>query len=838
VSNNQQNFILETPFTVRVEMLSDWHVGTGTGIPGSIDALLAKDSEGFPQVPAKTIVGIWRDAMETLTISLDGGTEGDWSKWVEAIFGSQPSQLKQDEVQTLAARNELKPRPAIVTSQPARINENLRRKINSFINLDQTKYKQALTFIKPEIKIDEASGTSATEMLRFAEMGRVGTVLEAVCEVHWEQLDNVSPEQKQTISALLIASAKLAERIGGKRRRGSGKCRLEIVGREIAKKEIADGIIKHLSEQESALNVPPVKETDKDHGFAAPDSDTKWQKLEYTLKLKTPVSIVTATLGNVSETLDFLPGTYLLPHLTKGKNLFQYIANGDIQVSPATIEVNGKRGLPVPKVLSAYKVGGDFDKERTVFNKFEDPIDEHTRQLKPFREGYVSELGEDGKLPVREKTPQTLMMHNTVEDDVQRPTSEVGGVYSRQAIAVTRVVDGETRPTVLRGEIRFKKSVESELKSIENKSHHIRLGTSKKDDYGLAELMIGNVQAANSAATANTELIVYLESDVLLRNENLRQTNLVCDLKKELEKAFGSNSLECTEDSLIQTRRIESWNVGWGFPRPTLIAMAAGSCVKFTIKDFDSFDPPKIAEISDKLSELQNSGIGERRGEGYGRIRFNPRILMEPVNSWGQVEKVRAADPSPESVSDEIAPQEKLLTRFAMQLELTAWREELHRAVLLIADDADNRREIFGLERKGSDSVPPLNQVGGLRSAIIRLRDQKNDSKEVRKLVEESKRIVIEWLEHLEETSNRIKKWDKNDNPERAKDKTKQIKKLINQDSKIWLILCEGEVDGKRVWQSPPMLVRTKEEMQKLLWAEAVRALFDACVRAHKRDLG
>src|ERR1700687_948655 len=105
--------------TLRLEMKSDWHIGTGAGIPGSIDALLARDGDSFPCVPAKTAVGIWRDAMETLTLGLDNGnpTNKVWQQWVDVIFGSQPN---IDKIPTDM------PRPAILSIQPGRLDENLR----------------------------------------------------------------------------------------------------------------------------------------------------------------------------------------------------------------------------------------------------------------------------------------------------------------------------------------------------------------------------------------------------------------------------------------------------------------------------------------------------------------------------------------------------------------------------------------------------------------------------------------------------------------------------------------------------------------------------------------
>ena len=835
MSENKQIFALDASFKIRLEMLSDWHVGTGTGIPGNIDALLARDHEGFPFVPAKTIVGIWRDAMERLTFGLDNGVEnGVWSKWVELIFGAQPNQIDKGELANRISKNERTYSYSLLFLQPARISKGLRNKIENFSEADRIKYKQALTFIKPEIKIDEKSGTAEDDALRFAEMGRVGTVLEACSEVNFDRIvfdknEAIAKKQKETILALLIASAKLVERIGGKRRRGSGKCKLEILG-----KQISNEIIKLLSEDASIT--PTIKEESSNHSFVAASSDNDWQKLEYTLTLKTPVSIVTATLGNVSETLDFIPGTYLLPHITKGKNLFKHIANGDIQVSPATIEIRvpktnvngdfesdekgqiileGKRGLPVPRVISAHKNGGGFDKKETVFNRFKDKTSEETPQLKPYREGYVSSLDQVGILPAYKKSQKTFLMHNTVQDDLQRPTSDVGGVYSRQAIAAG---------TSLRGEIRFKKSndIEKEMKSFENTTTQVRLGTSKKDDYGLAELSFVKVEDVKSEAKPDGELIVYLESDVLLRNGSLRQTNSVDELKSFFEKKLSVTLTE--KDSLIHVRRIESWHEGWGFPRPTLIAMQAGSCVRFEVVGFASLTQDERDKLTGNLKSLEDSGIGERRGEGYGRIRFNPKLIISEINGWKQNEAKPPGDSSgttPKSIGKDV-------NEFAKQIELTAWRQELQRAVLLIADNADKRRDIFGLEFHNKESVPPLSQIGSLRSAIMRLKDNSK----------ESKQLVTDWLTHLEQTTNRIKKWDGNGNPDKAKRKTLEIKKLISEESKVWLILCETKIEGMPVWQSPPLIVRTEKELQRELWAEAMRALFDACMRAHKREGG
>jgi CRISPR-associated protein Csx10 len=849
-------------------MLSDWHVGTGAGRPGSIDKLLARDADGFPYVPAKTVNGIWRDAMETLTLGLDGGNDGAWSKWVEEIFGIQPNQLQgvqPNETQAHELQRRVKKGRgtysfSLLAIQPARMSQNFRGHIDKAVNAVAGKEEQkrqrrrilsALTFIKPGVAINEQTGTAATDFLRFEEMGRAGTVLEAECELN---LEKAEPEAQKTIWYLLLLSAQLVERVGGKRRRGAGLCKLKIV--DCNDSQITEAI-NHLKEKqkeqgaatqqtESSDKKTDVAEIDqrsiireaskneRAEGAIENENVDGWQTLEFSLHLQTPISIVTATLGNVSEALDYVPGTYLLPHITKvlreklGDKVFQAVAYGDLQILPAMIEINNARGLPVPKAIYYDKVGGGFNRQKfdeqkkarsTVYNLFTEPVEiKMGEQKKSYRSGYISSLNENGKkLPTYKNKPKTLLMHNTVKDDIQRPHEDVGGVYSREAIAAG---------TCLRGEIRLKKSLASGLDANwwTELNGSVRLGISRKDDYGLAKLHIwlkeqkgenkNGDSKANSEKGSNSKLTVYLESDMLLRNANLRQTNLVEDLKEVLENELAvtlSNPLP-----LIHTRRIESWHEGWGFPRPTLIAMAAGSCVVFEVDGNSTVD-----KLHDKLQEVEARGVGERRGEGYGRVRFNPPLLTEKINGWMKAENLDDTKLQTNGAANNLSDEEK---RFAELIEEAAWREELKVAVLKIADDLQKRKKIFAFDSEHSE--PPMSQVGGLRSAISRLQEEKDAT------------VVIAWLEHLKSTSKRRDRWAKN--KDEAEAKLNKIKKLLENKSRKQ----KPDDEPQNVWEwlegpfkAPLTLVRSKEDLQKKFWAEAVRSLFDACARAHKREL-
>ena len=865
---------LPESFYVRLKMKSDWHVGSGVGRPGNVDSLIARDAGDFPFIPAKTLTGIWRDAAETLADALDEGKGKKWAEWVNVVFGDQPALASKDEIRTE------KPRSAALSISPASLSEGVRRLISKQTNSKDRRLLSALTFIKPGVAIDERSGTARTDFLRFEEMARTGTELVARCELNTE---GWNPAQKEAAAALLLASAGLVERLGGKRRRGAGQC--EMLIESFGVQDAIDWLEK--DENKLPPDLPLVNESKNgesasssniDHPDAADeeasseDSSTEaptqssgadeWMSLSIRLKLKTPVTIASRTLGNISETLDFVPGTYLLPHITRslkklGCDCRADVASGDIQVLPATIEINKARGLPVPNVLAQRKVGGGFDKKGTVINRLRETMSEQTKNL---RAGYIAG-GRNGKLPAYRTVPQTLLTHNTVKDDVQRPTEEVGGVYSREAIAPH---DLHTNSGVaLRSELRLRKTIADKMKGDwwSKLNGPCRLGVSRKDDYGAVEFeALGQPQQITSQPSSDPQksdggkelLTVWLLSDVLLRDKGLRQTSLIEALQRELRKKlgeFGNSSITLKEvewkkvdsasagqsvddksswvTSLLDTRRIESWHEGWGLPRPSLIAIKAGSCLVFEVES-GSLDLKA-------LSRIEREGLGERRGEGYGQVCFNHPLLISKIKDWEPANEI-AANPSDSSSSanegnaaktksnEEQQGSEQLSEgerRYAEIIEEAAWREALRRAVLKATDSRDKRKNILGLAfDEPRDSVPPMSQLGGFRSVIERL---SNDNAN----------LVTDWLDHLEATSNRREKWAG------ALDKVCKLfgdrkKETANGKEKITWSIWEAM---KEDWQDPPTLVRQPKELREKFWAEAVRALVDAGIRAHKREL-
>ena len=833
-THEQTNKVLSIPakFRLRFTMNSDWHIGSGTGRPGNIDSLVQRDADGLPYLPAKTVTGIWRDAAEQLAYGLDDGGANYWAKLVELIFGNQPtlenapvdkapnrSLLKSSSANySLNLREHIKKRIIEIAKSEAETKadeEERKRELKSCSQQLARQLRTASVFVKPGVSIDPMTGQAKTDFLRFEEMGRKSSVLEAECVFAF---DSLKDQSKPYAFALLLASVRLVERIGGKRRRGAGRCQMEIIkAQNDDELSSSDDAINWLEKNANQLNLSEEKE-DSNHveafSFSAAADNDEWWTVPLVLKLKTPLAVTARTLGNISETLDYLPGTYLLPRITQvfteiGCDGRAAIARGDVQVLPATIEVRGKRGLPVPHALFRLKSGGGFDKPNTVFNRQTEAAGKE--QLKGYREGYIGAY-QRNQLPTYQTTLKSLGTHNTVEDKAQRPEEVVGGVYSWEAIAAG---------TVLRSELRVRGDVKAALDQkqsdwwVKLNSDELRLGSSRKDDYGSVTLEVEQAEKLFSTTQTKGEtLTVWLLSDVLLREPSLRATTFVQRLRKIL-----GDKLKVTLDEhepnegllgpLVRARRVESWQVSWGLPRPSLLAMQAGSCIVFKTKN--TLDETKRKQFEDGLQKLECEGIGERRAEGYGQVRFNDPLTTEKVSTWSAAKKIKDEDVT--------LPLTKMLTsdeeKIARHFEKEIWREEMRRSILAFAADPENRAKELGWTSKNRESKPPSTQLGGLRDVVSSLRS------------ETDKYAVTAWFSRLRATTNRAEKW---------KDGALgKVENLINDPNEVWKLIGWVESDERN---TPKLTLTTnaEERLKTELWPEAVRGLVDACVRAHKRD--
>ncbi|MDR9405492.1 MAG: hypothetical protein RI580_18895, partial [Halothece sp. Uz-M2-17] len=253
---------------------------------------------------------------------------------------------------------------------------------------------------------------------------------------------------------------------------------------------------------------------------------------------------------------------------------------------------------------------------------------------------------------------------------------------------------------------------------------------------------------------------------------------------------------------MARSRRTESWQVRWGLPRPSMLGLQAGSCFVYQIQDNQKPAP-------EKLAELEARGIGERRVEGYGQICFNDPLLTSQLNNKIQpTSKGKQSNPTLNRIK-----RDDLSFDYARTIETAAWRDAIEKKALAIAASREKRQEVLGIKIDGEESHPSMSQLGGLRSTLRRLQSLSDQNQ------------ITSWVAALENIPNRKEKWDKTDNG------LQKIRELVTNDQKIWQALNIASLDKLTI------TVGGRNELEQILWAEAVRTLVDAMIRAHKRDL-
>jgi len=705
---------------VRVEMLSDWHVGIGAGRHRSIDRLVARDRDGLPYIPASTLRGIWRDAAEQLAYALDDGTEGAWLEFCDGLFGDRPQETARTG--TTAPVADEAPRMARLAVSDGRLGGWLRRVLTVPENADadwKTKrLREALTFVKPGVCIDRRTGMAKDDFLRFEEVACRGLVLDAQGEL------TVPAEIADTATAFLAAAARLIDRLGGKRRRGMGECEFSVSfdGTHLDVRTAADRL-ERLAEPPK-----PSRRLGADISVAYQDNDgpPDWLELPLTIALETPLIIPEEVLGNVITSRDYVPGTMLLGHVARAgagiiPDIESRIASGRIRVMNATPLVDGVRSLPAPLCWRMHKNGSPSD----IASRYGERTQHSSAQQQPVKGGYVAQVGGVGEGRLLDGVERQVFTHNTVLDKAQTPSSDVGGVYVYEALT-----DGLSFGSALR--IDRSDLSQQQLEDLaSNLSGSLRLGRATQAGYGQARTEAGEWSPpGDETANSVSSLLVWFVSDTLVEGECLAVGTTVKDIAGEIcaklnidPETFDTGHGHAD----VRISRVDGWQRAWGLPRQTLITIAAGSVVELPYaagRRLTEFD----------LQQLAGSGLGSRRAEGFGEIRCNHPFLAgdfmlreaaTPDHASSALGPVHASSPS---------LQEQAALR---SLEERAWRKYVKQQLETQLADAKRRKKVFGWESRNS-LKPAASQLGSIRQRLARL-DTAADLSQAKVLVEEIK---------------------------------------------------------------------------------------------------
>ena len=663
-------------FPVSVRFDSDWMCATGTARHGAVDRQVQRDVHGFPMLGGKTLMAVLRDAAETVADGLDEAGSPVWRRWVEALFGSQPA---QQEPRTAPSTP---PRPAALVARPLHLPTAVRAAV--LAREDKDLITAALVTRRPGVRIDRETGVAADDMLRIEERARAGLTVTADWTARFGD-DGPVPWQAEL---LLLAAARLVTEIGGKRRRGAGRCTVHIGGPDVT----ATDRLGTLLDRDDQPGLPP----DPTHQVtvATLGETVAGEVLELRHELQitalTPLIVIRGVRGNAVLTEPFVPGTMLLPlvHRALGDQAGELISAARVVVTDATPELDGQRAVPVPLALQADK----DDPSSTLLNRIHPDAPEQRRR-KPVGGYYVATA--DGlwiDAPVLVERA-----HAVIDDEQQRPTEGSGGLYVNQAMAAG---------TVLRAQVWLPPDIPLDVDAL---SDEHSLGRSRKDDYGRVRVDVVDPAPADGAdrrvATVqrSAEVLVWLQSDVVLRGEQGQPEPTATRLAQVLGAALDVTLQVPEEDSrpFVETRRIESWHTRWGLPRPSLLALRAGSVLHFTVRGSSSIDP-------DRWRAVESNGIGERRAEGFGRVVLQPAVL-ERV--WWEQDRTPREPAEPKL---DVEPLGEADCTLLDDLVGHAWRQELRRIAVARAQDPEARA---ALVPRGATAA----QLGALRVLADRL---------------------------------------------------------------------------------------------------------------------
>lgn len=665
---------------LNIEFLSDWHIGSGAGIPGSTDSTVLRDENGLPYVPGKTLTGMLRDSAEFIASNLDAMQKPagrTWTEVLKSLLGAQP--------ESHGGHGDIAASPAKVAVGPARFSPAVAE-----VLAGHPGQRATLTFVQPGVKIDPVTGRAEDDHLFFIEKARGGISMAAEVEPVEGR-----PGMDEAEQALLYAAALNIRRIGGLRRRGAGDCRVTPDGFDVAddwKRVLAsppepEEVSAPSSGQFAAANDVTANVIRSGGGFTT-----------YRIQVTTvqPVIVATALKGNVLESMKRIPGTLLMP-IVAGKlrelgvaDIFGALSKADVIVTDCLPGPEGaSRAYPAPMCFEFCKESPD--ERRNALADGERP----EKQYKPIRDGWL------GSSSVRTTGTTTTAwsyrhagdilaqrMHNTVEDESQRPTEKVGGVYTYEAIRAG---------TVLVGGLLVRKSIGcSGLDGLKIKTS---IGRSRKDDYGEVEIVIKKDDTETDAPSVNgKKLVIWLQSPMLVRNAALQYSANPRDLAVVLKDALGLGAAPELVQAFGRAERIESWHGPSNMPRSSLVSLAPGSVYVFETDGESTFD-------NEVLKKIQAEGLGERRAEGFGRILINHQLLLNAYSADRWVESVQSPN-RPDALAVVSETEKKLLR----SLDVAFWQETIVRAA---REHAFSRNPCI----RSDHGKPSRSQLGAMRAA-------------------------------------------------------------------------------------------------------------------------
>jgi len=736
---------LRLPRELRLSMDSDWHIGTGAGVPGGVDRSVLRDDDGLPFVPASSLTGVLRETSARVAEALDRTDDGApgtaWRAWHDWLFGGLSSDGSHAPTRATIAISSARMRPALRSA------------------LTREGLADDVTLTRSSTAIDDATGTAADKTLRTIEFARRGTVMVATISLT-DQTSSLPHEA----AFLLAAAVELTDRLGGKRTRGSGRCALTL-------DDGADWAAwtEWARTQEPGPPPPAPARPADEEGAGRNSHGTGWESVELRIRTVEPVAVEAERCGNLQTTHLRLPGSMLLPALNErlGSGLGPSIASGDLQIGDALpVGPDDRTARPTPLGwLVPKSAEGDAPITDCLIARPEAGV-----QLRRVAVPFIT-ISEDAEMqdsapaggvarPVGVSTVTDA--HAVIDRATGRPTSDSGGLFVRQAIR-----PGTTFSTT----VRWRAGLLDGGTVADTLEGRWRVGTARRSGYGAVDVTVTGAPDATDASPTvppldtGSTIIAEVASDVLLRDDRLRWDPSPVALARALSIGqWGFTPVDSgpgSDTAATAVVRRDGWHAGWSLPRPSLGGLAAGSRVVMRCDSVGS---------TDELAELLARGLGERVAEGFGRVHLSG--LHQVAASMAATEEPHQADVV--DVGHTLAGDRLRLESTDAALLATVRRAAVRRQVQLALHSA----RLDGM----TASSPGASQRGALRNVGTALAlDPSNTSLQRARA----------WLDGLNQTEARRRKWS---------DQTlAAIRALLDEPDRVWQaigVTTPPEIDG------------------------------------------
>ena len=384
-------------------------------------------------------------------------------------------------------------------------------------------------------------------------------------------------------------------------------------------------------------------------------------EFELTLRLLSPIALH-RTRGSVqyAETLDYIPGIALRGVLAElylnehGKaediafqNLFvsDQVQYGDLWPTPCSNEMHSS--ILIPATAQACKRYGLTHKDSfrdTVLDVFAAPstrecghVGDGRRCREPLDriDGYLDDLKGLEKVGAKSELRVSAAMDRTTG------TAAREMLFTQHALTHKNVArqDGEI---YFRGTLRFADSaLKPQLITLLKEKTSFFLGSGRSR--GLGEMVVKRFKEVETAVSLKerwekfNEVAHKPDSDAnyhyfsltFLSHVALRD-GFLCPVLADIAPhhfglpkgvSFARRSDSDQQVCFLNQITLHGWNAAQGLPKPDTVALARGSVLLFQC------DKNLQSEVFNRLAQIEAEGIGERRGEGFGRI-----VVCHPIH--------------------------------------------------------------------------------------------------------------------------------------------------------------------------------------------------------------